>query len=64
MRAVEHDLNATVRLKSDLLTVGSFRVDVIAGADLGTTAAAVEGKLTVGTADDATLRLSDPTVSR
>jgi hypothetical protein len=64
MRAVEHDLNATVRLKSDVLTVGSFRVDVIAGADLGATAAAVEGKLTVGTADDATLRLTDPTVSR
>jgi transcriptional regulator with GAF, ATPase, and Fis domain len=61
---VENDLNATVRLKTHSLPVGSFRVDVIAGADLGRSATAVEGKLTVGTADDAALRLTDPTVSR
>ena len=58
------DLGATVKIKSETYTVGSFRVEVLLGADMGTVAVAQEGRLSIGTADDVTLRLSDPTVSR
>ena len=46
------------------ISVPRFRLAVVAGPDAGSEAASEEGRLTVGTAEGATLRLSDPTVSR
>ncbi|MFO0646786.1 MAG: sigma 54-interacting transcriptional regulator [Polyangiales bacterium] len=57
-------LGATVKLKDAHYTIESFRIEVIAGPNAGTWAEAIEGRATVGTADDVTLRLTDPTVSR
>jgi DNA-binding NtrC family response regulator len=45
-------------------TVPRFRVEVLTGPDRGGAAASEDGRLTVGTGEGATLRLSDPTVSR
>jgi DNA-binding NtrC family response regulator len=44
--------------------VPRFRVEVVAGPDRGGEAVSQDGRLTVGTGEGATLRLSDPTVSR
>ena len=44
--------------------VTAFHVRVLSGPDAGTEAHAVDGRMTVGTAQDATLRISDRTVSR
>ena len=44
--------------------VPRFRVKVAAGFDAGAAATSVEGRLVVGSAQDVTLRLTDPTVSR
>ncbi len=55
---------STVRTDSLSLVVGAFHVEVIDGPDRGARAAPVEGKLTVGTAEGVTLRLSDRAVSR
>ncbi len=44
--------------------VRTFQAEVLEGPDKGATASSVEGRLTIGTADDATLRLADSTVSR
>ncbi len=57
------NLGATVKLKEHHWLVDDFRVDVVAGPDAGQWTRSVEGRLTVGTAADATLRLSDNTVS-
>ncbi len=61
---MEHPLEGTMKLKGDLLTVGGFRVEVLAGPDVGRGASARDGTLTLGTADDVGLRLTDPAVSR
>ncbi len=45
-------------------SVRGYRVRVLDGFDLGLQAASVGGRLTVGTGEGATLRLTDPTVSR
>jgi two-component system response regulator GlrR len=45
-------------------SVREYRVRVLDGFDLGLQAASVGGRLTVGTGEGATLRLTDPTVSR
>lgn len=45
------------------LSVPRFVLRVISGKDAGTEAASVDGRLTLGTADDCTLRLRDRTVS-
>ncbi len=57
-------LGATVKLKDTHYSLESFRVEVVAGPNVGAWTLASEGRATVGTADDVTLRLSDPTVSR
>jgi two-component system response regulator GlrR len=57
------NLGATVKLKEHHWLVDDFRVEVVAGPDAGLWARAVEGRLTVGTAADATLKLTDNTVS-
>jgi len=57
------NLGATVKLKEHHWLVDDFRVEVVTGPDAGQWAKAVEGRLTVGTADDVTLRLRDNTVS-
>lgn len=57
-------LGATVKLKDSHYTLESFRLDVVGGPNAGAWVTAVEGRATVGTADDVTLRLTDPTVSR
>ncbi len=44
--------------------VPRFRVKVTAGFDAGVSVASVDGRLVVGSAQDATLCLTDPTVSR
>jgi DNA-binding NtrC family response regulator len=44
--------------------VRGFRVRAVSGPDAGAEAAPVDGRLTVGTAENATLRLTDRTVSR
>jgi len=46
------------------VVVRAFGAEVIDGPDKGARATSTEGRLTVGTADDATLRLTDSTVSR
>ena len=46
------------------ISVPRFRVAVVAGPDAGAEAHSEDGRLTVGTAESATLRLTDPTVSR
>jgi two-component system, NtrC family, response regulator GlrR len=46
------------------ITVPLFRMKIVAGPDAGAEAVSEEGRMTVGTAEGATLRLSDPTVSR
>ncbi len=46
------------------ISVPCFRVAVVAGPDAGAEAVSEEGRITVGTAEGATLRLTDPTVSR
>ncbi len=57
-------LGDTVKLKDAHYTLESFRIEVVSGPNAGAWAVAVEGRATVGTADDVTLRLTDPTVSR
>jgi DNA-binding NtrC family response regulator len=47
-----------------VLSIPRFTVQAIAGPDAGATAESVEGRITVGTAEGALLRLTDPTVSR
>jgi len=54
----------TVRTDNLSIVVGAFFVVVVDGPDRGARAAPVEGRLTVGTAEGVTLRLTDPTVSR
>jgi DNA-binding NtrC family response regulator len=49
---------------SSRLEVACFRVTVVAGRDAGAEASSVDGRIIVGSADGATLRLTDPTVSR
>ena len=44
--------------------VRTFQAEVLEGPDKGASASSVEGRLIIGTADDATLRLTDTTVSR
>ncbi len=61
---MSHPLDGTMKLKGDLLTVGGFSVEVVAGPDAGRGVAARDGTLTVGTAEGVALRLSDPAVSR
>jgi DNA-binding NtrC family response regulator len=46
------------------LEVQKYRARVVNGVDKDAVASAVDGRLTVGTAEGATLRLKDPTVSR
>jgi two-component system, NtrC family, response regulator GlrR len=46
------------------IAVPRFQVEVISGPDAGATAASEDGRLTVGSGEGPTLRLSDPTVSR
>jgi DNA-binding NtrC family response regulator len=46
------------------ISVPRFRLRVLAGPDAGAEAVSEEGRITVGSAEGATLRLSDPTVSR
>jgi len=41
-----------------------FSVEVIVGPDTGTSAEALEGRLTMGSSDGVSLKLADPTVSR
>jgi DNA-binding NtrC family response regulator len=55
---------STVRMNDLTFVVRTFQVEVLEGPDKGATASSVEGRLTIGTADDATLRLADGTVSR
>ncbi|MFO0651257.1 MAG: sigma 54-interacting transcriptional regulator [Polyangiales bacterium] len=56
--------HSTVRTDTLSIVVGAFHVEVIDGPDKGARATPVEGKLTVGTAEGVTLRLSDRAVSR
>ncbi len=60
------DLNRTQKTQREALAVAvsSFSVRVVAGPDAGATATASQGRLSIGTADDVSLRLSDPSVSR
>jgi two-component system, NtrC family, response regulator GlrR len=46
------------------ISVPRFQLQVTAGPDAGKSAVAIDGNLTVGTADGATLKITDPTVSR
>jgi DNA-binding NtrC family response regulator len=46
------------------ISVPRFRLSVASGPDAGLEAASEDGRITVGTAEGATLRLNDPTVSR
>jgi DNA-binding NtrC family response regulator len=46
------------------LEVQKYRARVVNGIDKDASAASVEGRLTIGTAEGATLHLKDPTVSR
>lgn len=58
---------ATVSTRRSLgtrLDVAQFAVKVSRGRDSGLEAQSMDGRLTVGTAEGATLRLTDPTVSR
>ena len=50
--------------KSTVLSFPRYKVRVIAGPDTGLEAQSVDGKLIVGSAEGAVLRLTDPTVSR
>jgi two-component system response regulator GlrR len=47
-----------------VVSLPRFTVRVVAGPDAGQEAQSVEGRLSVGTAEGAVLRLTDPTVSR
>ena len=47
-----------------VVSLPRFTVRVVAGPDAGQEAQSVDGRLSVGTAEGAVLRLSDPTVSR
>jgi DNA-binding NtrC family response regulator len=47
-----------------VLDVQKYRATVVSGPDRGATVAAIDGRLTIGTAEGTTLRLTDPTVSR
>jgi DNA-binding NtrC family response regulator len=47
-----------------VVSLPRFTVRVVAGPDAGLEAQSVDGRLTVGTAEGALLRLTDPTVSR
>jgi len=47
-----------------IVSLPRFTVRVVAGPDAGQEAPSVEGRLSVGTAEGAVLRLTDPTVSR
>jgi two-component system response regulator GlrR len=53
----------TVRSDDRVVEVPRFRVAVTAGADAGAEAVSHEGRITVGTNEGVTLRLTDPTVS-
>jgi DNA-binding NtrC family response regulator len=46
------------------ISVPRFQLVVLTGPDAGAEATSEDGRMTVGTAEGATLRLSDPTVSR
>ncbi len=46
-----------------VVEVQRFRVAVVAGADAGAEVNSRDGRITVGTAEGVTLRLTDPTVS-
>jgi DNA-binding NtrC family response regulator len=50
--------------KTLVLSLPRFTVSVVAGPDAGQKAQSVDGRLIVGTAEGAMLRLTDPTVSR
>jgi two-component system, NtrC family, response regulator GlrR len=50
--------------KGVVVSVPRFRLRVAAGPDAGASVEAQSGRATVGTAEGATLRLTDPTVSR
>jgi two-component system response regulator GlrR len=50
--------------KSLVVTLPRFTVRVVSGPDAGLKVESVEGRLLVGTAEGALLRLTDPTVSR
>jgi two-component system response regulator GlrR len=54
----------TLQTENLSLTVGAFYVEVLDGPEKGARATPVEARLTVGTADDVTLRLTDRAVSR
>ncbi len=58
--------DATRRIASprDAATTRRFKVQVTAGPDAGAEAWSVDGRLVAGTAEGATLRVTDPTVSR
>jgi two-component system response regulator GlrR len=47
-----------------VLRIPEYTLHVLAGPDTGTEVRSVDGRLTVGTSEGVTLRLSDPTVSR
>src|SRR4051812_26231256 len=47
-----------------VVSVPRFRVQVLAGPDAGAVSVSEDGRMTIGTADGVTLRLTDPTVSR
>jgi two-component system, NtrC family, response regulator GlrR len=47
-----------------VVSLPRFTVRVVAGPDAGQEAQSIDGRLTVGTAEGAVLRLTDPTVSR
>lgn len=47
-----------------VLAVPRFRARVVAGPDSNTAAESEDGRLSIGTAEDVSLRLTDPTVSR
>ena len=54
---------ATVRSDDLVVEVPRFRVAVIAGVDAGAEGVSHEGRISVGTTEGVTLRLTDPTVS-
>ncbi len=47
-----------------VISAPRFHLDVISGPNAGLSAVSEDGRLTIGTADGCSLRLSDPTVSR
>ncbi|MDO9020155.1 MAG: sigma 54-dependent Fis family transcriptional regulator [Deltaproteobacteria bacterium] len=55
---------STVRMNDLGFVVRTFQAEVLEGPDKGASARSIEGRLIIGTADDATLHLTDGTVSR